>query len=265
MFTKNNCNGIVFYTVPSFERTGLVRHCITTRFGGVSEGCYSSMNFRYNCSDTPDNVNENFRLIAGAVGFGFGDIVLSKQVHEDKIITITESMRGNGVLFPNKFDSADGLITAEPHIALTTLYADCVPLLFLDPVNRVIAAVHSGWRGTVAGIGAKAVRKMVSDYGSRPEDILCAIGPSIRIDAYEVGDEVAEVFIDTFGDAVAKKYGAKYHVDMQKAITMSLSGEGVKSIEDCGICTYENSDMFFSHRKTNRRRGNCGAIIELKG
>ena len=130
MFTRNNCNGIVFYTVPSFERTGLVRHCITTRMGGVSEGCYSSMNFRYNCSDTPDNVNENFRRISEAVGFGFGDIVLSKQVHEDKIITITEDMRGNGVLYPNKFDSADGLITAEKVTNYLRPFGDKKPFTF---------------------------------------------------------------------------------------------------------------------------------------
>lgn len=265
MFTKNDCNGAVFLTVPSFERTGLVRHCITTRAGGVSEGCYSSMNFRFNCDDANRNVIENFMRISDAVGFDFGGLVLSKQMHEDIIKTITPVNRGNGILYPNEFDSADGLMTNEPGVALVTLYADCVPLLFLDPIKRVIASVHSGWRGTVARIGAKAVRKMTEDYGSRPEDILCAIGPSIRMDAFEVGDDVAGIFIENFGESVVKKYGEKYHVDMQGAIAMQLRGEGVINIDDCGICTYHNSDIFFSHRRTNGRRGNFGAIIELKG
>lgn len=265
MFTRNNCNGTVFYTVPSFERTGLVRHCITTRSGGVSEGCYSSMNFRFNCDDKRGNVIENFSRISDTVGFTFDGLVLSKQVHEDKVQKIIQKHCGNGILIENAFDSADGLMTDEPGIALVTLYADCVPLLFLDPVKRVIASVHSGWRGTVAGIGPKAVRRMAEEYGSEPEDVLCAIGPSIRIDAFEVGDEVAKEFIDSFGNSVVRRYGEKYHVDMQRAIAMSLKAEGVRQIDDCGICTYENSDVFFSHRKTNGRRGNFGAIIELKG
>ena len=267
MFELKRNGNVEYYTVSSFEATGIVRHCISTRIGGVSGGCYSSMNLRFNCDDSRENVTENFKRLSSTIGSDYRKLVLSRQVHEDVIRAVDESYCGNGILFENKFDSADGLITDKPGVALVTLYADCVPLLFLDTRQRVIASVHSGWRGTVKRIGAKAVRKLISDYGSRAEDILCAIGPSIRVECFEVGDEVAEIFADNFGGDTVKKYGVKYHVDMQSAIRVQLVQEGlpISNIDDCGICTYCKSDTFFSHRKTNGRRGNFGAIIELIG
>ena len=106
---------------------------------------------------------------------------------------------------------------------------------------------------------------MKSDYGSDPSDILAAIGPSIRDCHFEVGDEVAEIFIREFGDDTAVKYGEKYHVNMQKSIIKQLTEAGIPraNIDDCGICTYCQSDFLFSHRKTNGKRGNLGAFIEL--
>ncbi|MBQ3427655.1 MAG: peptidoglycan editing factor PgeF [Clostridia bacterium] len=266
MFNINNKDGVVYYTSQMLEKTGLVRHGISTRKGGVSCGCYSSLNLRWNCEDNSENVKENYARFARAVGADPHDLVLSKQVHEDVIKRISYKQRGNGIFVPNEFDSADGLITCEPGIALVTLYADCVPLLFLDPVKRVVASIHSGWRGTVKRIGAKTVALMEKEYGSDPGDVLCAIGPSIRIDNYEVGDEVAAEFIENFGEETVKRYGVRYHVSMQRAIAMQLESAGVRSenIDDCRICTYDMWETFFSHRRTNGRRGNFGAVIELK-
>lgn len=265
MFDIKNKDGVIYYTAPAFEKTGLVRHGFSTRAGGVSSGCYSSLNLRWHCDDSAENVRENYSRFARAIGADPHDLVLSKQVHEDVIERISYSQRGNGVFVPNEFDSADGLITDEPGIALITLYADCVPLLFLDPVKRVIASVHSGWRGTVKRIGAKAVGMMEKEYGSDPADILCVIGPSIQIGSFEVGDEVASEFIDHFGDETVKRYGDRYHVSMQRAIRLQLEAAGVhgENIDDCGICTYDMWETFFSHRRTNGRRGNFGAVIEL--
>lgn len=258
--------GISYYIVPSFEATGLVNHCISTREGGVSEGIYSSMNFRFNCDDKRENVIENFKRISDAIGVDYRKLVLSRQTHDDVIHTVCESDIGNGIMFDNKFESVDGLITDRPGIGLVTLYADCVPTMFLDKRQGVIATSHSGWKGTVKRIAAKTVRKLISDYGSRPEDILCAIGPSIQLDHFEVGDEVAEIFIDSFGCDTAVKFGDRYHVNMQLAIEKQLSSEGIpkENIDNCGICTYCNSELLFSHRKTQGKRGNFGAIIALK-
>lgn len=264
MFKLNN-GTVPYYTVPLFEATGLVRHGFSTRVGGVSGGFYSSMNLRYNCDEARENVTKNFKIMADTLGMDYTRIVLSKQVHEDEIRTVSENDCGNGILFENKFDSADGLITSERGICLVTLYADCVPLLFLDKRQGVIASSHSGWKGTVKRIGAKTAEKMVNDFGSKREDILCAIGPSIRECHFEVGDDVAEIFINNFGDDVAVKYGSRYHVNMQKAILKQLTDCGIpkENIDNSGICTYCMSDTFFSHRKTVGRRGNFGAFIGL--
>ena len=266
MWKLNNKNGVKYYTISSFEETGFVRHGFSTREGGVSEGCYASMNLRFHCDDTHENVLKNYEIIAETLGMDHTRLVLSKQIHEDIIHTATENDLGNGVTRENAFTSVDALITDKPNIPLVTLYADCTPVFFLDPKKRVIALAHSGWRGTVKRISSKVIDKMKKDYGSDSADILTAIGPSIQMDNFEVGDEVAEIFLREFGETTVKKYGEKYHVNMQKAIKIQLMQAGVSenNIDDCGIDTYSNSGFLFSHRKTNGKRGNMGAFIELK-
>lgn len=266
MFKLNRKNGVSYYTITSFEETGLVKHGFSTREGGVSEGCYSSMNLRFNCEDSRENVLENYRIIADTLGMERDKLVLSKQVHEDVVHTVTEADEGNGIVTENKFTSVDALITDKKGIPLVTLFADCVPLFFLDKRLGVVALAHSGWKGTVSRIGQKTIQKMKRDYGSRSCDILTAIGPSIQECHFEVGDEVAEIFIKEFGADTAVKYGDKYHVNMQKAICKQFSEEGIpqENIDDSGICTYCRGDLLFSHRKTNGKRGNLGAFIELK-
>lgn len=265
MFKLNRKNGVAYYTITSFEETGLVKHGFSTREGGVSEGCFGSMNLRFNCEDTHKNVLENYRIIAQTLGMDYERFVLSKQVHEDVIHTVTEDDLGNGIVFPNKFESVDALITDKKGFPIVTLFADCVPLFFLDKRQGVIALAHSGWKGTVKRIGQKTIEKMKNDYGSKAEDILTAIGPSIQECHFEVGDDVAGIFVKEFGDDTAVKYGDRYHVNMQKAIEKQFVESGIlkEHIDNSGICTYCNSDFLFSHRKTNGKRGNLGAFLEL--
>ncbi|MCC8169084.1 MAG: peptidoglycan editing factor PgeF [Oscillospiraceae bacterium] len=265
MFRLNKKGNVSYYTISSFESTGLVKHGFSTREGGVSSGCYSSMNLRFNCDDARNNVLRNYEIISSALGMDYKRLVLTKQVHEDVIHTATESDCGNGITRENAFKSVDALITAERNIPLAALFADCVPLFFLDKKLGVIALAHSGWKGTVKRIGQKTIEKMKRDCGSRPENILTAIGPSIREDHFEVGDGVADIFIKEFGGEVAVKYGEKYHVNMQKAIKIQFHEAGIPeaNIDDSGICTYCMSDLLFSHRQTNGRRGNLGAFLQL--
>lgn len=265
MFRLDKKGDVLYYTIPSFEKTGLVRHGFSTREGGVSEGCYSSLNLRFNCDDKREKVLENYEIIADALGMDYTRLVLSKQTHGTVIHTASLSDCGNGIIRENAFESVDALITDEKNIPIVTLFADCVPLFFLDKRLGVIALSHSGWKGTVLRIGQKTIQKMKRDYGSRAEDILTAIGPSIREDHFEVGDEVAEAFIREFGEDTAVRHDEKYHVDMQKAIRKQFIEEGIleENIDDCGICTYCESELLFSHRKTNGRRGNMGAFMEL--
>ena len=260
MFELVKYNDLEFYKISDFDG---VRHCFTTKRGGVSTGIYESMNLRLHSEDKRENVMRNFEIICGGIGINPESLILSNQVHEDNIVNVTRADCGNGLYSPNKFKSADGLITDDPEAALVTFYADCVPVLLYDKKKKVIASVHSGWKGTVKRIAQKAVEKFKKDYGSSAEDIYAAIGPSIRLCHFEVGEEVADIFIKEFGKETVEYFGGKPHVNLQKAVKLQLAEAGITKTDDSGICTYCNSDLLFSHRKTSGKRGNLVAIMQL--
>lgn len=264
MFELIKHGNIEYYKISEFEECGLVRHCFTTKRGGVSKGIYESMNLRLNSEDTRENVLRNFEIISREIGINPEKLVLSNQIHEDNIVNVTRSDCGNGLYFENKFSSADALITDDPEAALVTFYADCVPVYMLDPKKKVIALVHSGWKGTVKRIAQKAAERFKSDYKSYTGDIIAAIGPSIHQCHFEVGDDVADIFKKEFGDDVVMYYGNKPHVNLQKAVKQQLEDAGISKIDESGICTCCQSDLLFSHRKTGGRRGNLAAIMQLK-
>ncbi len=265
-FSLNKKGNLAYYTIDSFEKSGLVKHCFSTRCGGVSGGIYKSMNLKPDSGDKTENVAENFKILCDAIDINSEDLVFSDQVHSDKIYNVTRKDIGKGMTRKSDIIGIDALICAESGVPITTAYADCVPLFFLDVKNRVMALAHSGWKGTVKKIGEKTVEKMKTMYNSKPSDILAAIGPSIGVCHFEVGDEVAEEFIKTFGDGVAEKFGLKYHINLQKAIKMQFAECGVpdENVSCADICTYCNSDLLFSHRATGGKRGGLAAIMELK-
>ena len=164
---------------PKFEKTGLVRVAFTTRMGGVSKGQFASMNVSTTNGDNLDDVKKNYEILGNAVGFDFKKTVLSRQTHTDNIRIVKEDDIGKGLLKERDYDDVDGLITNISGVTLVTQFADCTPLLFLDPENKVIANVHSGWRGTVQQIGKRAVEIMQKEFGSKPANIIAAIGPCI--------------------------------------------------------------------------------------
>lgn len=263
MFRLNTHGNLMYYTIDEFESAGMVKHCFTTKRGGVSKGEFESLNLRMNCNDSRENILMNYKIICDEICVNFEDLVFSKQVHDDKIEIADREDCGNGIIKTQKFESADALITAECGVPIAVFSADCVPVFFLDTENRVIALAHSGWRGTVSRIAEKTVLKMEKEFASKPENIIAAIGPSIQVCHFEVGDEVAERFNNEFGGDVLEKH-EKYHVNMQKAIKKQLAECGTGKIIDSGICTYCNHDLLFSHRYTNGRRGVMAAIMELK-
>ena len=265
MFRLVKNKNLWYYIIDEFEKTGHVKHCFTTRKGGVSENEYESLNLRMNCDDKKENILKNYDIICSELGINYKNLVFSNQVHEDNVIDVKKEHMGNGIIRENEFLSADGLVCSKAGIPLVTFYADCVPIYFLDTKNKVIALSHSGWKGTVKNIAQKTVNKMINDYNSKSENILCAIGPSICEEHFEVGDEVFEAFYP-LKESVYKKYGEKYHINLQKTIFNQLKNSGIpeKNIILSNICTYCNSDLLFSHRKTNGKRGVLAAIMELK-
>ncbi len=255
-----------YLCAPLLEETGAVRHLFTTRMGGVSKGDYATMNLSFTRGDDPADVAENYRRAARFLDALPEDVVCTDQTHTANIRRVTKADRGKGVTVKKDYRDVDGLVTDSPGIVLAVFSADCVPILFADPKKRVIGAVHSGWRGTAARIGAGMVDIMCSDYGCRAEDIRAAIGPSICGDCYEVSADVAEQFATGFGNAV--RPGAaegKYLLDLWRANEAILISAGLKRehIFVTDICTRCNADKLFSHRACGEKRGNMGALIRL--
>jgi len=255
-----------YLTFPLLEKTGIVSHLFSTRLGGVSTGEFASLNLSFTRGDEEAGVLENYRRVAGVLGCEIGDITASHQTHTTNIRFIKENDRGKGVTKPRDYEDIDGLITNQPGIALATFYADCVPLYFVDPVHKAIGLAHSGWRGTAARMGACMVQRMQEAFGTRPEDLYAAIGPSICVDCYEVSEDVAECFTDLPGVVRDGRCPGKYQLDLWEANRLILEQAGIPAaqIAVTDICTCCNSDYLFSHRATGGRRGNLGAFLMLK-
>lgn len=257
-----------YLVFPKLEETGVVQHLFTTRTGGVSSGIYATMNLSFSRGDEPLNVMENYRRIGEVLGTDPEHMVASRQTHTTNIHLVTEKDCGNGIGRTSSYEDIDGLATDVPGIALVTYYADCVPLYFVDPVHRAIGLAHSGWRGTVAGMGACMVQFMQEHFHSRPEELVTAIGPSICADCYEIGEEVAEQFRGHFPEEVVEKGKApgKYQLDLWQANRSILLNAGVlpEHIAVTDICTCHNPEYLFSHRASHGQRGNLAAFLMLK-
>lgn len=261
-------NGVVYLTFPGLERTGAVRHLFSTRMGGVSEGIYASMNLSYARGDEKAAVDENFHRIAECMDCSMEDMVCSDQTHTDHIRVVTEKDRGKGVVRPKDYRDVDGLITRERDVVLCTFFADCVPLFFVDPVKKAIGLTHSGWRGTVLKIGKKTVESMEREFGTDPQDIYAAVGPSICQDCYEVSGDVIEEFRKAFPENLSLWYETKpgkYQLNLWEANRRVLLEAGISEerIEVTDLCTCCNPGLLFSHRASHGKRGNLGAFMRL--
>ncbi len=265
-------NGVEFplLTFPALSDTGIVKHGFTTRLGGVSEGIFSTLNLSFARGDDPEAVEENFRRTAEALDIDMDRIVCSHQTHTTNIRIVTEADAGKGVTVPRDYCDVDGMITNVQGLTLATFFADCVPLYFVDPVHLAIGMSHSGWKGTAARMGARTLEAMADAYDTRPEDVICAIGPSICQDCYEVSADVAEVFAQEFAGhedeiLIARDTPGKYLLDLWRSNEIVLLDAGVRPehISVTDICTCCNPELLFSHRASHGKRGNLGAFLCL--
>ena len=241
-------------------------HCFTTRLGGVSEGVFSSLNLGWNRGDSPENVTENYRILAAALGFDTERLVLTRQTHSDIVRQVTaRDARG----FDNRsYPECDGLITDQPGTALAVFTADCTPVLLFDPVTGAVGAAHAGWRGTAAKIAAKTAQAMMDAYGCRPENLCAAIGPNIAQCCFETDADVPQAMEKAYGaaaNAFIRQKGDKYYVNLKEINALSLRELGIRSIEISTECTFCQHHRFWSHRITGGNRGSQGAIIVCKG
>lgn len=266
---------LTYIQFPKIEETGLVKHAFSTRLGGVSKGIWSSMNLSFTRGDDPKDAYENFHRYAVLFGVSDDRMVLSHQTHTVNVRVVTEADAGKGLTKEKDYTDVDGLITDVPGLILSVFAADCVPLLFVDPVHRAIGASHSGWRGTVNRMGKVTIEKMKENFGTDQRDLICAIGPSICRNCYEVSEDVASEFKAAFpghekeiltDDGLNEAGEHKFHLDLWEANRIVLEDAGVdaKNISMTDICTNCNPELLFSHRFTKGQRGNNGAFIMLK-
>jgi YfiH family protein len=260
--------GVVYYTFPAFDNLPFIRHGFSTRLGGVSKGIYNSMNLSFTREDDPSAVRENFRLFCKAIGVNENNVVVSAQEHKTVVYKATANDRGRGVTRERGYTNIDGLITDQTDVVLCTQYADCVPLFFVDPVKRVVATSHAGWKGTASRIGAVTVEKMCTDYGCQSENIMVGIAPSIGKCCFEVDTPVYEIFAEMSEadqSCFTKKGGGKYHIDLWEINRRTLLNSGIlpQNITITDLCTRCHPEVFWSHRAAGARRGSLAGFISL--
>ncbi|MBA3869537.1 MAG: peptidoglycan editing factor PgeF [Anaerolineae bacterium] len=250
---------LVYY---QFGMWSNLNHGVFTRKGGVSPAPWSGLNLGGNVGDHHTAVRHNQDLIYKSLDLASDHVCSVWQVHSADVIVVDGPVEGRRWIA-----LADGMVTNRPDTPLFMRFADCTPLLFHDPVRKVIGIAHAGWRGTVAGVGANTVRTMTQAFGCNPHDIQAGIGPSIGPQSYQVGEEVVQAVNDYYGttDGLICRNPADgtAYLDLWAANRLDLERVGVEQIEVAGIDTATNTDEFFSHRAEKGKTGRFGAILSL--
>ena len=256
---------------PLFQRETGIQHGFSTRKGGVSKEHLASLNLSFSVEDAKENVLENFRRIGERFGKTPEDFVLSKQSHETKVLKLGVKDRGKGITKERDYEGIDALITDEEGIILSCFSADCVPILFYDPIRKAVGACHSGWRGTKGKILRNVVEEMSKHFSSNPADILIAIGPSISKEQYIVSEDLGLSFLEDYKDCSEEDSSSPIRRLSEDKFQLDLWDLNRRIALDCGLkkehisisgyCTMENSELFFSHRYSQGKRGLQGAFI----
>jgi YfiH family protein len=249
--------------VPQWERYEGLIHGFTGRRGGKSVGPYAGLNLSYRVGDDPKIVSRNVCDMKLAIGIHDGRVVTMKQVHGDHIAEVTSTNI-------KEAGEADAMVTAKADVFLGVLTADCVPILLIAPKQRLAAAVHAGWRGSLAGLPAKTVKYLADNYKVAPIDLEAALGPAIGPCCYEVGEDVAQPLAARWGPLAKDSinaWGAKQHVDLRRLNRAILAAAGLPAerIYTVGPCTKCAGDEFFSYRREGKETGRQMSVIGWHG
>ena len=262
-----------YYTFGSLDRCGGIRHFVTS----CRQGALGDVNLR-----SPNGV-ENRRRLAASVGFNINRLTTAEQTHSLNIAVVNETNAGLGALtIDSRIPNTDALITNQPGVCIMVLTADCQSVLLYDADNRAVAAIHAGWRGTVQRIVEKSVQRMAEVYGTQPCDIIAQIGPGIHLESFEVGDEVYDAFAQAGFDMepISRKFPqhdgespshstllpSKWHIDLPECNRLQMVKAGVaeNKLTVSPVCTFKQSDMFFSARRLGINSGRIFTGILLR-
>ena len=258
------------FRFQNLSKQSRVGHFVSTRIGGLSPPPYESLNLGFHVGDIAKTVLKNRERLAANIGILLSDFTIAKQVHSGTVTIVTEGMRGSGAAdLDTAVEATDAMVTDVPHLCLTVLMADCVPILFLDPQKRVVGAVHAGWRGTVKLVVQNTVNTLKEKFSCKLTDVLVGIGPSIGPCHYEVGSEVISQVEAIRGSTDGyinnespdgKGYFNLWEANKRQIIEAGIPGQNIEVAE---ICTYCNAHLFFSERHQRGRTGRFGAGIML--
>jgi hypothetical protein len=256
----NTSGDIHYYQFNTLQHADLA-HAVFARHGGVSPAPFHSLNVSVSVGDSRANMIENRTRAFRALGRAPESVADLWQIHSAEVVRVDAPM--GEIPAPPK---ADSLMTNRPEVTLFLRFADCVPVLLFDPRRHAVALAHAGWRGALQKASAAAACALMEHYGSRPQDILAGIGPSIGPCHYAVGDEVVTQTRAAFGPAADQLLIAnhQYHLDLWQANALALRQVGVEQIEISGVCTACHTEHFFSHRGEHGKTGRFGALIGLR-
>ena len=246
-----------YITLPYLEELGL-KHCFTS----------IDMDLSMKANKSPESLESNFNSIYELLDIKGKLLYTGRQVHSNNLALIKDKTMGHEDRFGRYIEETDGLITGEESIVLMTRYADCTPIIIYDPINKVHANIHSGWKGVLKRIGIRGLRLMLKEYNSKIEDLVIALGPSISMEDFEVDKDVAELFraeFDFHQDFMKKKNKIKEVIDLKGIIKRLYSMEGVRddNIVDINLSTY-STPFLHSYRRDKENFGLMGAFTSLK-
>jgi polyphenol oxidase len=253
-------NDLHLWQFEGLAKEDSIEHFVTDRYSVAPSSRGKEFTLSFSSSPDKNEIRENRHRLAAALGIEDHDLRFPSQVHKTRIVHVTRQTPKDDLM------ETDALITNQKGICISVMSADCVPILLFDKQNKVVAAVHSGWRGTVAKILALTLNEMKTVYNTKGEHVIAAIGPSVSQDSYEVGTEVVEAVVDAFGtgnELMISQPNQKAKLDLWKANKVQLLDFGVDPtrIEISNLCTVKNNTNFFSARKGDAGRFAAGIML----
>ncbi len=262
-------NELKLFQFSHVQQDWQLGHALTTRIGGVSETPFASLNVGIHVGDVLENVIENRTKVCHAIGASTERFVAMRQAHTANVIAVkSEADFGGFEKWESGQKNVDAAVTNMKNVTLFAMAADCAMTLFFDPKRNVLALAHSGWRGSLLNIYSNVLNVMTLEYGSQPEDIFAGISPAISCNNYEVSKDLIDRLKLLYRDPVCKEFykeiSGTYYLDMYSILRYQLSQLGINNVEVADICTSDNTDLFYSHRKEGGKTGRFGIFAYLK-
>lgn len=257
---RHSTNDLAYYTFETLRDANALTHAVSTRHGGVSPAPFDTLNLSRMVGDDATNVALNHARLHAVLALNRATIVDASQAQADRVARVDARHRGT------RIQNVDALITNTPNVPLLLRFADCVPILFFDPVRRAVGIAHAGWRGTVLKLAVRTAQAMRDAFGTQPRDLIVGIAPSIGPCCYEIGDDVSARVREAFSAAadLLHSHNGKTHFDLWQANAGQLRALGVEQIEIASLCTAHHTGDFFSHRAEHGKTGRFGALIAMR-